>query len=143
MRVGGAKPRTVGYNGEVLHQGPIPRFAHGAIEYLAGALFIVAPFLLSFDSDSATAVSIVIGVLVLAIAATTEGSTSLVNQLPLGAHVVLDYVLVALLIGSPFIFGFSGEGPPTIFFIALGVAHLMVTIGTRFEKGGSDAARSG
>lgn len=124
----------------MLHQGPIPRFLHGAIEYAAGALFVAAPFVLSFDSNSATAVSIVVGVVVLALAASTDGPTSLVNSLPLPVHVVLDYLLVAFLIGSPFIFGFSSEGPPTIFFIAIGVAHLMVTIGTRFEKGGRDAA---
>ncbi|MEX2252671.1 MAG: SPW repeat protein [Thermoleophilaceae bacterium] len=125
----------------MLREGPIPRFVHGVGEYVAGILLLVAPFVFGFDSDSAIAVSIVVGVLVLVLAASTEGPTSLVNQVPLGLHVVLDYALAGLLIGIPFIFGFSGEGAPTVFFITLGVVHLMVTIGTRFQKGGSDAAR--
>ena len=116
-----------------MRQGPIPFFVHGAIEYLAGALFIAAPFLLSFESGAATALSIIVGVVVLAIAAATEGPTSLVNQIPTAAHVALDYVLVVLLIAVPFLAGFSGETAPTAFFIVLGVVHLLITIGTRFR----------
>ena len=29
-------------------QGPVPAFVHGVIEYIAAALFIAAPFVLSF-----------------------------------------------------------------------------------------------
>jgi hypothetical protein len=38
------------------------------------------------------------------------------------------------LVAAPFLFGFSGEGPPTAAFIALGVVHLLVTVGTRFRS---------
>jgi len=117
----------------MMKEGPIPLFVHGLIEYVAGALLVVAPFVLGFDNGAATAVSIVIGVLIIAIAASTDGPTSLVNQLPRSAHVALDYVLVALLIAMPFLAGFSDETPPTALFIGLGVAHLLVTIGTRFR----------
>ena len=117
----------------MMRQGPIPFFVHGVIEYLAGALLIAAPFLLSFDSGAATALSIVVGVVVIAVAAATEGPTSLVNQIPTAAHVALDYVLVVVLIALPFLAGFSDETAPTVFFIVLGVAHLLITIGTRFR----------
>jgi len=116
----------------MLREGPIPRFVHGAIEYVAGVLLIAAPFLFGFDSNAAVAVSIVAGVVVLIVAASTDGPTSLVNSIPLAAHVLLDYALAALLVASPFLFGFSGESAPTAFFIVLGIAHLFVTIGTRF-----------
>jgi len=119
----------------MLRQGPIPAFVHGLIEYAAAALFIVAPFLLSFESDAATAVSIVVGVVVLAVAASTKGPTSLIDSLPVSAHVVLDFALAAFLIAAPFLFGFTDDGTATPFFIALGVVHLLVTIGTRFERG--------
>ncbi len=118
----------------MLNQGPIPRFVHGLIEYLAGALLIAAPFLFSFDSGSATALSIIVGVVVIAIAASTEGPSSLINSIPLPAHVALDYVLAAVLVAMPFIGGFSDETSPTVFFIALGILHLLVTIGTRFRR---------
>jgi hypothetical protein len=119
----------------VLREGPIPRFVHGVVEYVAAALFIAAPFVLSFDSGAAVAVSIVVGVIVLVLAASTEGPTSLSNAVQIQLHVLLDYALAAFLIASPFLFGFSDETAPTAFFIAIGVVHLLVTIGTRFKPG--------
>ncbi len=118
----------------MMRDGPIPRFVHGFIEYAAAVLLLVAPFLFSFDSGAAVAVSILAGIAVLFLAAATEGPTSLINYVPLAAHVVLDYVLAAVLIAMPFIAGFSDETAPTAFFIALGALHLLVTIGTRFKK---------
>ena len=118
----------------MLRDGPIPRFAHGILEYAAGVLLIVSPFVLAFDSDTATGVAVAVGVVVIAIAASTDGPTSLVDQIPISAHVALDYMLALLLVAMPFIAGFSDETAPTALFIALGVAHLLVTIGTRFRK---------
>jgi hypothetical protein len=46
--------------------------------------------------------------------------------------VILDYALALILIASPFLFGFSGDGTATAFFIVLGVVHLLLTIATRF-----------
>jgi hypothetical protein len=123
----------------MLREGPIPRFVHGMIEYVAAVLLFAAPFALSFDSGAATAVSIIAGVVVLVVAAATDGPTSLVNQIPLSAHVALDYVLAIVLIAMPFIAGFSDETAPTVFFIAIGVFHLLLTIGTRFRP--RDTAR--
>ncbi len=123
----------------MMRQGPISRFLHGAIEYLAGVLLVAAPFLFSFESDAATAVAVVAGVIVLVIASSTDGPTSLINSIPTATHVVLDFALAAVLIASPFLFSFSDETKPTAFFLLLGVAHLLVTIGTRF-KPARDAA---
>jgi hypothetical protein len=117
----------------MLRQGPIPRFVHGVVEYLAGVLLIAAPFLLGFNSNAAVAVAIIGGVIVLAVAASTDGPTSLVNSIPISAHLLLDFALAAVLVASPFLFSFSNETGPTAFFIVLGVAHLLVTIGTRFK----------
>ncbi|MDQ3678712.1 MAG: hypothetical protein M3401_18250 [Actinomycetota bacterium] len=116
----------------MLRQGPIPRFLHGVIEYLAGVLLIAAPFLFSFESGAATAVSIVAGLVVLAVTASTEGPTGMIASIPTTVHVGLDFALAGVLVASPFLFGFSGESAPAAFFIVLGVAHLLVTIGTRF-----------
>lgn len=117
----------------MMREGPIPLFVHGMIEYVAGVLLIAAPLLLDYDDGLAIGLSIVIGVCVIAIAASTDGPTSLANSIPKPAHVLLDYVLAALLIALPFVAGFSDEAAPTAFFIILGVAHLLVTIGTRFR----------
>ena len=118
----------------MLKDGPIPRFLHGFIEYAAAIVFFAAPFVLEFESGAAVAASIVAGAVVLFLAAATEGPTSLINYVPLAAHVVLDYLLALLFIAMPFIGGFSDETAPTAFFIGIGALHLLVTIGTRFKR---------
>src|SRR5215203_2548624 len=115
----------------MLKQGPVPAFLHGVVEYVAGILFIAAPFLFSFAADTATAVAIVAGVLILIVAAM---STGLIKSIPVRAHVALDYLLAILLIAAPFLFGFSDDGAATAFFIVLGVLHLLLTIATRFIR---------
>jgi hypothetical protein len=117
----------------MLRQGPISRFVHGVIEYAAGVLLIASSFLFGFEDGAATALSIVVGVVALIIAASTEGPSSLVDSIPIAVHVLLDYALAGVLVASPFLFGFSDESAPTAFFIVLGVAHLLITIGTRFK----------
>jgi hypothetical protein len=126
----------------MLSQGPIPRLVHGLVEYVAALAFIAAPFVLGFsDLGPPTAASIAVGVLLLFVAATSDGPISLVDQIPVGAHVVLDYLLAGFLIASPFIFGFSDDDAPRNFFIAVGVVHLLLTIGTRFVPPPDRASR--
>jgi hypothetical protein len=116
----------------VVRQGPIPAWLHGLLEYVAAIALIVAPFVLAFQSGAATAVSIVSGVVLLVFTAISTGPVSIVDQLPIAVHILLDYVFAAFLIASPFLFGYSSETNPTAFFMALGVVHLLDTIGTRF-----------
>ncbi len=128
----------------MIRNGPLPLLVHSAIEYVAALLLIVAPFLIGFtDTGAATAVSIVAGVLVLVIAASTDWTLSLTRAIALPAHALLDFTLAGLLIASPFIFGFSDRSNPTAFFIALGVAHLLLTLATRFGPRADRAARRG
>ncbi len=118
----------------MLRQGPIPRAVHGILDYGYAALLIAAPFLLGYtDEGAATAVSIIAGLLVLLAAATTKCfPTSVIKSLPVGGHLTLDFGLVAALIASPFLFGFSDESTPTAFFIVAAVVALLVTLATRW-----------
>jgi hypothetical protein len=116
----------------VFKQGPVPAFVHGIVEYVAAILFIAAPFIFTFDEDVAVAVSLVVGVLVLIVAASTAWRTGLIQSIPVQAHVMLDYVLAIFLIAAPFILGFSDDGTAAGFFIVIGVVHLLLTIATRF-----------
>ena len=125
----------------MLRQGVVPPFAHGVLEYGAGVLLLAAPFLFAFDSDSATALSIVSGLGMIVLAATTAGPTGLAKVIPLGFHMFFDLVMVAELVAAPFLFGFSDEGAATALFIVLGVWHLLLTIATRF-KPAHEPARS-
>ncbi len=110
-------------------QGPIPAFVHGIVEYAAAILFIAAPFLFNFKEDAATATSVIVGVLMLIIAASTEWKTGLIQSIPVIAHVMLDYVVSIFLIAAPFVLGFKDDAA---FFIVTGVALLLMTIATRF-----------
>jgi hypothetical protein len=116
----------------VFKQGPVPALVHGIIEYLAAILFIAAPFIFGFDDDTAVAASLIVGVIVLIIAATTAWQTGLISSIPVQAHVVLDYVVAIFLIAAPFVLGFSGDGTAAAFFIVIGVVLLLLTIATRF-----------
>jgi hypothetical protein len=118
----------------MIKQGPIPAFVHGLFEYIAGIALIALPLILNYKSGSATAASIVLGVLLLALTASTSWSTSLVNSVPLPVHILLDYALAAVLIASPFLFSFSGESKPTAVFVAAGVIQLLFSIATRYRK---------
>lgn len=122
----------------MLHKGPIPVAVHGIIEYLAGVLFIAAPYLFDFEATRATTLSIVVGVVILVVAAVSKGPTGLIDELPVSAHVLLDFVLAVFLIAASFLFGFSEDAKATAFFIVLGVVHLLLTIATRFVR--TDAA---
>ena len=112
----------------------IPLALHGLIEYGEGILTIIAPFLFGFDSNGATVLAIAIGAAVLVLAVVTVAPTGLSRTLPLASHVVLDYVLVAVWISFPFILGFSDDGTALAYFLVVGVAHLLMTVSTRFHK---------
>src|SRR3954470_3397544 len=118
----------------MFRQGPIPAFVHGLLEYAAGIFLVAAPFLLSYESDGATAVSIVAGVVILVFTASSALTTGLIKSIPVQAHVVFDYIVAGLLIASPFIFAFTADGTATAVFIALGVVLLLITIATRFIR---------
>lgn len=118
----------------MIRQGPLPLFLHGLIEYLAGALFIAAPFLFSFDDTAATALAIVVGAGIIVLAIVTDAPTGIVRTLPIEVHVVLDYVLAVLLVAAPFIFGFRDDEAAVLVFVLLGVAHLVITTITAFRR---------
>ena len=118
----------------MLRSGPISLFMHGVVEYVAAAFFIAAPFIFGFDSDAATALSIIVGVLVLALVASTDAPTGLAKTIPVEIHAVVDFALAVLLIAAPFLFGFRDDGGATTFFIVIGLVHLLLTIATRYRE---------
>lgn len=128
----------------MLREGPIPRLVFGILEYLLGIAFIAAPFVFDFDSGVATGLAVAMGVLILILAAVSDGPTSLVNQLPTPVAVTLDYLVAIFLIAAPFLLGFAGDAAARNFFLIAGVVFLLLTIGTRFKpREDNGAARRG
>jgi hypothetical protein len=118
----------------VVRRNSIPLAVHGLVEYGLGVLFILAPFLFSFDTDAPTVLSALLGAGILVMAVLTDSPTGLSRTLPLASHVVLDYVISVFVIASPFLFGFSDDNPALAFFLITGVGYLLMTVSTRYHK---------
>jgi hypothetical protein len=116
-----------------MRNGPIPLAVHATVEPFVAILFIVAPFLLGFsDQSTPTAVSIVVGVAILVVGMSTNWKLSIVKVIPLPVHAALDLGLGAFLVAAPFLFGFSDESAPTIFFVLMGVGEVLASLATRW-----------
>ena len=126
----------------MLRQGPVPMTLHAALEPFLAALLIASPFLFAFSDVSApTALAIIAGVLLLVVGLSTKWRIALVKVVPVDVHAMLDLALGALLIASPFIFGFSDEGGATAFFIAFGVLEILGMLATAWRPDGTRAPR--
>jgi uncharacterized membrane protein HdeD (DUF308 family) len=104
---------------------------HGMLDYPAGILLIASPWIFGFsDVDAARNVAIVIGVVVLAQSLMTDYEFSVVDVLPLSAHLMMDVLAGIVLAVSPWLFGFADEGteawlPHLVFGLGLLAAGLM------------------
>ena len=111
----------------------LPWVVHEAIEYVAGVFFILAPFIFRFQDQPAFPVFIGVGVLILVVAILSKGPAGVVDVLPTMFHALFDYLLGFFLVLAPFIFAFRNQTALTIS-IFLGVAHLVITLVTRFPQ---------
>ena len=110
----------------------VPWIVHSAVEYAVAVLFLLAPFLFGFDSETAKWTSIALGVLVLLVAVISRGKLGVTQSLPTSAHATLDYVLAVLLVLAPFVLGFADDKVAVTFFVLLGLAHGGLSLLTRF-----------
>jgi len=116
----------------MLTRGPISPGVHGILDYVLGVTLVAAPFVLGFDSDTATTVCVVAGIAELGVAMTTAWSRGIIKLIPPAVHGVIDYIFVVALITAPFIFGFSADDTATAFFVIVGIGGLALVAATRF-----------
>src|SRR3954454_10170611 len=115
-------------------KGPIPLRVHAAIEPIVAIVLIAAPWIFGFnDVGSSTAVSIVVGVLMLISGMSTRWRYSVVKLIPLRTHFRMDLVLGVVLIVAPFVFGDSDRGDATRFLVVMGILELATALGTRWD----------
>jgi hypothetical protein len=115
--------------------GPIPLRAHALLEPFVAIFLIAAPWIFGFsDVGSATAVSIIVGALMLVSGASTRWRLSLVKLIPLRTHFRMDLLLGAVLIVAPFVLGDSDRGDATRFLVIMGVLELMTAVGTNWDE---------
>lgn len=116
-------------------RGPLPLSAHQAIEPLAALLLIAAPWIFGFsDNDTATTLSVIIGVVVLVTGMSTRWRMSIVKLIPLRTHFMMDVGVGLALIVLPFVAGFSDHGGATRFFVIAGVLELGTALMTHWDQ---------
>jgi hypothetical protein len=124
-----------------MERGPIPLNLHAAIEPLVAVVVIAAPWIFGFsETDSATTICVIVGVVMLLSGALTDWRMSLARVIPLRMHMMTDLLLGAVLILSPLVFGFADEGGPTRFMVIAGVLEAMTALMTRWDRTEADPA---
>jgi SPW repeat len=117
-----------------MDRGPIPLNVHAALEPLIAVIIIAAPWIFGFSEvDSAKVVCIAVGAVMLVAGSMTDWRLSLVRLIPLRAHLMTDLLLGAVLVLSPFVFGFSDEGGATRFMVIAGVLEALTALATRWD----------
>ena len=82
--------------------------AHAVIDYLTGALLILAPHLFGFATGGAEQwVPQILGAAILAMSLLTRYELSVAKIIPLGLHLGVDFAGGLLLAVSPWLFGFA------------------------------------
>ena len=89
----------------------IPTKFHAPLDYIVGAVLIAGPWIFQYsDSGAATAISIVLGIGLIAYSLFTNYELGLWKVAPMAVHNVIDIVAGALLAASPWLFGFADDG---------------------------------
>ncbi|TDU73152.1 SPW repeat-containing protein [Prosthecobacter fusiformis] len=88
---------------------PIPTSVHGMLDYPVGLLLLAAPNLFGFADQGGAAVLVprLIGVIVIVQSLMTRYEAGVIKVLPMKIHLMNDYLAGALLLFSPWLFGFA------------------------------------
>ncbi len=99
---------------------------HGVVDYLVGAVLILAPFIFGFaNGEAAMWVPIVLGAVLIGYSLFTDYEAGFVRSIEMRTHLGMDAIGGAVLAVSPWLFGFNE---------LVWVPHLLVGL---FEIGGA------
>lgn len=103
---------------------------HGIIDYLTGALLILAPYLFGFaDGSIAHWLPVILGALTILMSLITRYELSAAKLIPLPVHLAVDFAAGLLLAASPWLFGFADRiWWPHVF---VGLFEIVVVVLTR------------
>jgi SPW repeat-containing protein len=122
----------------------IPTKLHAPLDYIVGAVLIAGPWIFQYsDSGAATAISIVLGVGLIAYSLFTNYELGLWKVAPMAVHNLIDIVAGALLAASPWLFGFADDGANFWMpFVVIGVAAIFLGL-TTTQTGGYSYRKAG
>jgi len=127
-----------------MERGPIPLKMHAMLEPIMALLIIASPWIFGFsDVAEAKTIAIIVGVVMLVGGAMTRWRWSLAKVISLRMHFMTDLALGALLILSPFIFGFSDEGSATRWAIIVAVIEVLTALSTRWDPAEAEVTSGG
>ena len=111
----------------------IPRFIHAVADYLCGLILLLAPNLLGFADLGGASVWVprIVGLLVLGQAMMTQYELGLIKIIPIGTHLMSDYVVGAFLLAAPWLFGFTAARVPTVTLTVMGLLVFGLTTMTQ------------
>ena len=115
-------------------RGFVPPQVHGVLDYPLAAVLIAGPLVLDFDYTAATVIALVLGGAATVLAVGTNWTTGIVKVIPPLLHGYVDILATIALILLPFIIGFSYRTNALLFYVIVGAAGLLATLGTRFES---------
>lgn len=82
---------------------------HGVLDYLVGALLIVAPYLLGFATGGIEQwLPQILGAVTIVMSLVTRYELSIAKVIPLKVHLGVDVLSGLLLAASPWLFNFAG-----------------------------------
>ncbi len=106
----------------------IPTKTHAVMDYTVGVLLIAAPWIFQFADDTSTGtwISILAGIAMILMSAVTRYEGGFLAQaIPMPSHLLADGLLGALLVVSPWLFGFADAGTHAwLPFVAIGLGEI-------------------
>lgn len=110
----------------------LPTKTHGYLDYLLGALLIIAPWLFGFaDGGAKQWVPVVLGAAVIVYSLLTDYELGVARAIPMPVHLVLDAGGGLVLAVSPWLFGFADDiwWPHVVFgLLEIGAALITRTV---------------
>ncbi|WP_437733069.1 hypothetical protein [Sorangium sp. So ce1335] len=107
---------------------------HGYIDYAAVALLALAPLALRFGTVP-TSVCYVTALAHLVVTLLSDHPLGAARKIPFAVHGAVEFSIAVGLLAAPWLFGFSAELPARTFFVAAGIALLLVVLATSYTAG--------
>ena len=122
----------------------IPTKFHAPLDYIVGAVLIAGPWIFQYsDSGAATAISIVLGIGLIAYSLFTNYELGVWKVAPMAVHNLIDIAAGALLALSPWIFGFADESANVwVPHVVVGLAAIFLGLTTK-QAGGYSYSKTG
>jgi hypothetical protein len=122
----------------------IPTKLHAPLDYIVGAGLIAAPWIFQFSEHTTpTVLSIVLGIGLIVYSLFTNYELGVWRMFPMAVHNLFDIAAGALLVASPWIFGFADDGTNVWApFVVVGIAAIGLGLTTK-QSGGYSYRKTG